>query len=533
VTNQNYATSGKTDWILAGGATESSFQARLRWNGPSERFVVSKFPFQRKYTENSVSDLILDQILEKGSALTVSVDVEGLEPFTWYHYARVSSNLDYIQQGRIRTSPLPGIRTNFSFAVSACTMTGSRDNPVLAELDDVQFLVHLGDLHYADLDTTVLEERFTKGIDIALAAHQYPALVYMWDDHDFLGNNRLGIDSTTGLVPESTTVAVESFRQAIPLLPASPSKLYHAFTVGTVRFVVSDLRSEASFDQMYSREQKDWFFGEIEKADEYDFLVWVTPSPWIGEAEQGSDKWWGRPDERREVSEWISTRVTKRNLLAISADAHMVAMDDGSNTYYGKASEVWSFPILQSGPMDRIGGEKGGPFSEGCFANKLQRNHQYSVVEVEGNESAACLKITSYRFASGGSREVIFQHHMCGEIFALSNTEDKGSCSLTLFDKRNSVLVVSALLVWIAATIGSMVTITNWRRRAVATVIVFIGILFPILIGVAIPFGRGLGQYDTGMLALLALVQEFAVVILLVIVYKSHNQPMVDPGTAS
>ena len=146
--------------------------------------------------------------------------------------------------------------------------------------------------------------------------------------------------------------ALESYLQGFPYYPPLHSgnqSMYHAFTIGTVRFVLSDLRSESSETSMFSDEQKDWLFNEFSQAEQYDCLVWVTPSPWIGEAKDGEDNWMGRSADRREVSNYISQQLsTTQNLIAISADAHMVAFDDGGNTYYGDEDAALSFPILQS-----------------------------------------------------------------------------------------------------------------------------------------------------------------------------------------
>jgi PhoD-like phosphatase len=169
--------------------------------------------------------------------------------------------------------------------------------------------------------------------------------------------------------------ALEAYRLAMPSYTPLPSNnsAYQAFTIGTVRFVISDLRSESTETSIYSKEQKEWLFQELSKSDQYDFVIWVTPKPWIEEETPGSDAWKGYAADRAELSQWISTQVTKKNILAISSDAHMLAFDDGSNTYYGDATTtetmkassgpIESFPLLQSGPLDRLGSFKGG----GCW----------------------------------------------------------------------------------------------------------------------------------------------------------------------
>ena len=55
----------------------------------------------------------------------------------------------------------------------------------------------------------------------------------------------------------------------------------------------------------------------------------------------------------------------------ISGDAHMLALDDGSNNIY--ASEgVASFPVIQAASLDSIGSIKGGDYSEKPIKGRKQ-----------------------------------------------------------------------------------------------------------------------------------------------------------------
>ena len=146
-------------------------------------------------------------------------------------------------------------------------------------------------------------------------------------------------------------LALAAGDSAATITPIPP---YHAFTVGTIRFIISDLRSEATDAHIYSDTQRQWLYNELTLAANYDFVIWLNSKPWIGEIEAGSDKWWGYSEDRKELSEWIAETVGSadgpQNLLAVSADAHMVAYDDGRNTFYGDVEDsetfISSFPIL-------------------------------------------------------------------------------------------------------------------------------------------------------------------------------------------
>jgi len=212
--------------------------------------------------------------------------------------------------------------------------------------------------------------------------------------------------------------------------------------MGTVRFIVSDLRSESNATNIYSDAQREWLEGELSNAANYDFVIWATTKPFIGEVEEEDDAWFGYPQDRQAISDLISRTIGApngpQNLLAVSSDAHMLAFDDGTNTYYGSEEQeaVLSFPILQSGPLDHGGSTKGGPFTEGCFGSDKYENYQYSTIQfeipaiVDGGE--ACMNLNGYQVDDlDASKQLVFSKHLCGKIFAPSRASVReGTCEL-------------------------------------------------------------------------------------------------------
>jgi hypothetical protein len=145
--------------------------------------------------------------------------------------------------------------------------------------------------------------------------------------------------------------------------------------VGRVRFVVTDTRSErdpqATPDgpgkRMISTAQERWFADELRQArDEGQVIAWVSPTPWIGPARQGSDTWAGYATARRRMADLIADAGVADRLVMLAGDAHMVALDDGRNTDYSTAGGA-DFALLQAAALDRPGGTKGGPYSHGEF----------------------------------------------------------------------------------------------------------------------------------------------------------------------
>ena len=526
LTNQNYSTDASQDWMLVGGLTSNSatFRVRLRDGPTSERFVVSTAPL---LNENSTGIVLEEELVVRDdSTLVQSVTVESLESDTEYYYGTLSGEDGQevlMRQGRFRTAPPTGERSSFKFAAAGCAMTGS-EHRIFSEIEDedVLFFMHLGDFHYLDINDEDVEVRIN-GIDKTLGSASQASLFantpmsVMWDDHDWLGNDSLGYD-------KGRQAALDSYQQAFPFHAPLPSNnsMYHAFTIGTVRFVISDLRSERTEESMYSDEQREWLFNEIAQAEQYDFVIWVTTVPWIGEPEPGADNWMGQPADRRDLSNWISTVLaSKQNLLALSADAHMVGFDDGSHTYYGNETTVYngnetgtplSFPILHSGPMDRLGSVKGGPYSGGCTTYKYERNSMYSVVEFNGDDGdQPCLEIKSYRVLPGlegsAGKEEVFSAKLCGQMFSSSQDATEGDCDAEWFSKTNKSLIASASCILFLVYIQSCLVGNSICDAFLISASVTIWFGLSLVAAFFIPKAQGYDQFDTFAIAVIGLTQ--------------------------
>jgi hypothetical protein len=72
--------------------------------------------------------------------------------------------------------------------------------------------------------------------------------------------------------------------------------------------------------------KKHWLRQEFSKTEGYDFEIWQTTKPWIVEGDDsGADDWSGFAKDRAELSEFASIGLSNNNVLAISANAHMLA----------------------------------------------------------------------------------------------------------------------------------------------------------------------------------------------------------------
>jgi hypothetical protein len=294
--------------------------------------------------------------------------------------------------------------------------------------------------------------------------------------------------------------------------------IYHAFTVGTVRFVLSDLRSESTMEHIFSSEQGAWLQNEFAMADQYDYLIWVTTKPWIGPAQAGEDAWLGHAADRAQVSDWINNNHT--NILAISADAHMLAFDNGSNTNYGKSSSSHSFPILQSGPMDNVGSTKGGPYTSGCHGYSRERNSQYSIVRfefitTEAGGTKSCIYIRGYRVVDGDDNDrLVLDETLCGpDITMPASATPVGSCEIPRFRRSSSTLLALSVLVTIIGLGVAVCLLRDWY----AAVLIFVAYAATFAVGIATPFARGVKTLDVRPTFIILLVQSTIVLILLVV----------------
>jgi hypothetical protein len=173
----------------------------------------------------------------------------------------------------------------------------------------------------------------------------------------------------------------------VPHYPlASPGAIHQAFTVGRVRFVLLDTRSERSPSDrpddarktMLGGAQKAWLERELAASAARDAMTVVVSSvPWIAPRAAGADHWGGYATERAELARFIAARGP-RNLLMLAGDAHMVAIDDGSGSDYS-GTRRGGFPVMHAGALDRHGAVKGGPYSEGAFPGA----GQYGTVTVD------------------------------------------------------------------------------------------------------------------------------------------------------
>jgi hypothetical protein len=411
--------------LWCGGVTHQTANFRVEAQDSEDVFVLhtdSTFP--------AVGEVARIPVVGGVTAIDMAPLPDTLTPETTYYYALESGlQEDPPRYGSFTTMPAPNTPKSFSFAFASCAESGS-EHEIFSEVARIQdeaegtdhphlFFLHMGDIFYEDIDEDNLQ-KFRDGYRKVWSSPSQSKLwrnkplVYMWDDHDFGANDS---DGTS----DSTSAARNAYQMFVPHypLPATPADaeagraldipIYHGFTVGRVRFLVLDLRSESEDTQdstnwddaskatMLGAAQKEWLREELEAHASWGMIVMVSSKPWTGaEDKEKCCKWMNYPEERVEVAEMIKA-TGALNVVMTAGDSHMVAYDDGSNTDFAAGGGA-GFPLLHSAPLHQVNSYKGGPYSNGCFARQVTvgeymqwymtlgrdspSTHQFSVMEV-------------------------------------------------------------------------------------------------------------------------------------------------------
>ena len=358
--------------LLLGALTSTSVRACVRLSVDSDSTVLACRQVGTNVWVRS------DPVATAGNVAFISVN--GLTPNTSYT-CRVEPGTRATggHAGAFKTLPAG---TNVSFTAALCgdANTGSNHavfDRIRLNASGAHFLIHHGDMHYRDDPNpnvgnylAAWDEVFRIPRQGALYASM--PLVYTWDDHDFGVNNSDGTSAGRDHVRQAYRLRFPSY----PLAEASATEhIGHAFTIGRVRFVVTDQRSASSTrgstdnasKTILGATQKAWFKSEVSAAAAAgQLIVWVCSRLFGGNAETGADHWGGFTTERRELVDYIHANAPGR-VIVLSADMH--AMRIGSHDFAtGGGEPLMTFQVatLDHGTIDGAG--YGGVSSAGAIA---------------------------------------------------------------------------------------------------------------------------------------------------------------------
>lgn len=308
----------------------------------------------------------------------VHMEVDGLTADTLYYLAtEINGVLGIDDATSVRT--FPEAAASFRCAFASCAVTGSNHVvfDAIRTMDPANlFFMHLGDFHYQDIAADSVPVRMAAYRSVFSSPRQsqfYRSVrtFSIWDDHDFCGDNSNG-DAA------GKASAITAFKRRVPLPPLGLDgefdPICYAWTVGRVRFIVTDLRSardphndpNGASKTMLGAAQKAWFFDELAAAAGTDqMVIWFSSCPWIGTE---SDMWAAYASERAEIADEIKALGLSNRMGIISGDRHFIAIDDGTLGDFATGGGA-AMPTFIAAPLDQTtsGADDDFGYSEGCF----------------------------------------------------------------------------------------------------------------------------------------------------------------------
>lgn len=219
----------------------------------------------------------------------------------------------------------------YQFVTGSCNFFPNNDVYSKMLKQEPLFYLMPGDLHYANPSSSDPAQHFHPYIERVLSQEkegkffaQVP-FAYVWDDHDFCGdNNESNINCGSA--------AKKAYLDFVPYYDIKASKesnaIYQSFTIGRVKYILCDLRSERLSGDIISNDQMNWLKTEILDAKEKKFITaWVTSVSYSGTIK---DNWGGFISTRENFANFLHQNEIQ-NLFIISGDAHMIAVDNGTN----------------------------------------------------------------------------------------------------------------------------------------------------------------------------------------------------------
>lgn len=336
----------------------------------------------------------------------------GLTPNTIYYFGFTGGSMT----GRFKTFPVG--QASFVIAASSCATDLIEPGPRktsnsiaydrIRDRDPIAF-IHVGDLHYRDLNTTDVNEYRTAYRDV-LSNPRLSHLVrtvptaYVWDDHDYSDNNSDG-------TYVGKAVAQQAYREHVPhwTLP-SATEIYQTFVIGRVRFILLDPRSgrdpnsdpDDANKTRLGATQKTWLKDTLLAATEPVIVLGV--GSWWGETTGFDDGWEGFSTERQELAEWFVDNDVLSRLFMLGGDIHELMWDDGTNTQFDPGSSELGPPYAGFSPLD------GTFLSLGATAQEQYQvtNQQYGTLAFTDTGSQITVTATGWAANLDGTETFVF-----------------------------------------------------------------------------------------------------------------------------
>jgi alkaline phosphatase D len=332
------------------------------------------------------TDTSMTNIVSSGNLTTdaskdysVKVDVNGLQPFTWYYYEFEAYGKKSIR-GRTRTLPVGDV-DSLRFAIVSCAdYTNGYYNAYakIKERNDVFAVIHLGDYIYEYgggtaprnheptyeiltlADYRMRHSHYKLDEDLMRLHQQYP-FFSVWDDHETANNAWFGgaenhTPGSEGDWFDRKAAGVRAYFEWMPLrLPdlQDTQRIYRKFRMGElIDLYMMDTRLIGREEQggsnqsptrtLLGQQQFDWFVNGIDTSTARWQVMGqqvmmaplnANPLPFGGPFYPNDDQWDGYPAERRKI--WDTVLVNNiQNFVVLTGDIHTSwANDLPANNY--------------------------------------------------------------------------------------------------------------------------------------------------------------------------------------------------------
>lgn len=384
----NTSRAGTVGWTWTGAVTDTAAIVTARLDGPA-RLELTGAPATTPAA--TVASTLAEPMPEPARGVLQRYPLTGLQPDTTYAYRFLAADGSPVdtEPRSFRTFPTAGQPASFRFAVASCAKDTNSPVFAAATRQKARFFVHTGDFHYTDIRQNNIDS-FRRAYDTHLSAPRLRAMLagmplfYQWDDHDFGPND-------SNKTSPSREASLRNYDQLVPhyplATPADPdAPIDQAFTVGRVRFILSDLRSQRdpAARRMMSAAQDTWLRAQLLAARDSGcpLIFWVSSVPWNGPASP-ADRWQGYAAHRAEIANFIKENKLTGRVAILSGDAHMTAIDDGTNSDFATGGGA-PVPVFQAGPIANRGSYKGGPYSHGARYQSAaeERLHYFGLVDI-------------------------------------------------------------------------------------------------------------------------------------------------------
>lgn len=348
---------------------------------------------------------------------TLKVDVDGLQPDTWYYY-QFELNGRKSLMGRTKTFPT-GNNEHIRLAVASCARvnSGAYYNSYLdiAKRNDIQAVVHLGDYIYETQgsvtgkgvqvlplgETVTLQDyrlRYnTYRLDpYLIRLHQQYPFINVWDDHETANDSyKDGAEAhdsiTEGPWADRKAAGQQAYFEWIPIRPKEPGSysIYRSFSIGDLAdLIMIDSRLEGRDEQastldqnayadtnrtILGLEQMQWLKDELSASQaKWKIIgnqVMFAPLQVLGVA-FSYEQWDGYQADRNRIINHIMDNDV-RNVVMVTGDIHTSWANDipipGAN--YNPNTGAGSAFVEFIGPSITTGSSVNVPQSVISFAN--------------------------------------------------------------------------------------------------------------------------------------------------------------------